>query len=113
MFELFGDIALKRPLMMTDLTKREMRYLKKGQLQVLPSRDRVGRRIFAFSGRPNNQYSAPERYRTLLYLIGVCSEDATTQKLGLVSLQSPKVDPGNKPFGENGMALGSQKFDAL
>jgi len=113
MHELHGDIGLKRPLMMTDLTIREMRYLKKGQMQLLPSRDRVGRRIFAFSGRVDRSFTVREKYRTMMYIFDVCSEDEATQKLGLVGLMSPKIDPGAKPFGENGMALRSTKEDDL
>jgi hypothetical protein len=111
--DLFGDIAFKRPLMLMDLTSREMRYLKKGQMQLLPSRDRVGRRIFAFSGREDRNFTIREKYRTLSYLFDICSEDETTQKLGLVSLQSPKIDPGDKPFGEKGMMLRSEKHEMI
>ena len=113
MHELFGDIAFKRPLAMMDLTSREMRYLKKGQMQLLPSRDRAGRRIFVFSGREDKNFTVREKYRTLSYLVDVCSEDETTQKLGLVSLQSPRLDPGDKPFGEKGMSLRSGRHEML
>jgi len=113
MYDIFGDIAFKRPLMMTDLTNREIRYLKKGQMQLLPSRDRVGRRIFAFSGRTDRNFTFHEKFRTFLYIYDVCSEDEATQKLGLVSLQSPKIDPGVKPFGEEGMALRSERNELL
>ena len=44
-FELHGDIALKRPIRMTDLDREEMSFLRKGHNQVLPVRDRSGRRI--------------------------------------------------------------------
>ena len=113
MHGLFGDIALKRPLMMSDLTIREQRYLKKGQMQLLPARDRAGRRIYSFSGREDKSFTVPEKYRTSMYLIDVCSEDETTQKLGIVSLNSPKIDPGAKPFGEEGMALRPKKYEQL
>eukprot|EP00532_Pseudo-nitzschia_australis_P002961 CAMPEP_0168198778 /NCGR_PEP_ID=MMETSP0139_2-20121125/22003_1 /TAXON_ID=44445 /ORGANISM="Pseudo-nitzschia australis, Strain 10249 10 AB" /LENGTH=732 /DNA_ID=CAMNT_0008123587 /DNA_START=252 /DNA_END=2447 /DNA_ORIENTATION=+ len=112
-YGLFGDVALKRPLMLSDLTKRELRYLKKGQMQLLPSRDRAGRRIFAFSGCEVRNFDVREKYRACVYLHDVCSQDETTQKLGLVSLQSPKIDPGTKPFGEAGMALQKKKHESL
>eukprot|EP00536_Pseudo-nitzschia_multiseries_P005321 jgi/Psemu1/190271/e_gw1.99.55.1 len=91
MYGLFGDIALKRLLMLKDLTKRELQYLKKGQMQLLPNRDRAGRRIFAFSGREDRNFDVHEKYRVSMYLHDVCSEDETTQKLGLVSLNSPRM----------------------
>jgi len=42
---LFGDYALRRPVRLSDFTKEEMRYMRKGRYQVLPNRDRSGRRI--------------------------------------------------------------------
>lgn len=111
--ELFGDVAFRRPLMMTDLTNREQRYLKRGQVQLLPSRDRVGRRIFAFSGREDRNFTMREKCRTMSYLMDVCSEDQSTQKLGLVCLLSLRVDRGDKPLGEKSLALRLEKDESL
>eukprot|EP00537_Pseudo-nitzschia_pungens_P010131 CAMPEP_0172393270 /NCGR_PEP_ID=MMETSP1061-20121228/9188_1 /TAXON_ID=37318 /ORGANISM="Pseudo-nitzschia pungens, Strain cf. pungens" /LENGTH=594 /DNA_ID=CAMNT_0013124301 /DNA_START=74 /DNA_END=1854 /DNA_ORIENTATION=- len=105
LYELFGDIALTRPLALSDLTKRELRYLKKGQMQLLPSRDRAGRRMYAFSGCDDWNYNIREKYRTNVYLIDVLSDDETTQKLGAVTLNAPRVGTGNNPFGFEGMTL--------
>ena len=43
--ELFGDFALRRPIRLSDFTKEEMRYLRNGRFQIMPNRDRSGRRI--------------------------------------------------------------------
>ena len=43
--ELFGEFALRRPIRLSDFTKEEMRYLRKGRFQVMPNRDRSGRRV--------------------------------------------------------------------
>jgi hypothetical protein len=43
----FGEIVLTRPPYLTDLDEASCRYLKEGRVQVLPSRDRSGRRILA------------------------------------------------------------------
>ena len=43
--ELFGEFALRRPIQLSDFTKDEMRYLRKGRNQVMPNRDRSGRRM--------------------------------------------------------------------
>jgi len=112
-YELFHDVAFERPLMLKDLTEREMRYLKKGQIQLLPCRDRSGRRILIYSGRIERNFNAWERFRALMYLTSVASEDETTQKLGLVVVASPKKEPGANPFGENGMALLIEKLEIL
>lgn len=112
---LFGDDSLTRPLELTDLTKRELRYLRKGQMQLLPSRDRAGRRIFAFSGCDDWQFNIREKYRINIYLIDVLSDDITTQKLGAVSLNAPRVryDIGDNPFGFEGMTLRVGKQELL
>jgi len=104
---LFGDTALTRPLALRDLTKREIRYLKKGQMQLLPSRDLAGRRIYAFSGRDDPSFNIREKYRCNVYLYDVQSDDEQTQKLGAVALCAPRVRPhdANHPFGFEGMTL--------
>lgn len=43
--ELFGVYALRRPIRLSDFSKEEIRYMKKGRYQVLPNRDRSGRRV--------------------------------------------------------------------
>ena len=48
--DLFGDYVLRRPIQMTDFTWEEMQVMRHGHLQLLPYRDRSGRRIFAFVG---------------------------------------------------------------
>lgn len=57
-FELYGDIALKRPIRMTDLNREEMSFLRKGYNQVLPVRDRSGRRIMCVV--PNGRDEIPK-----------------------------------------------------
>ena len=45
--DLFGDYALRRPIRISDFTKEETRFMRKGRFQILPNRDRSGRRIVA------------------------------------------------------------------
>ena len=112
---LFGDTSLTRPLEMNDLTKREMRYLRKGQMQLFPSRDRAGRRIYAYSGCDDVTYNIREKYRVNIYLVDVMSDDVTTQKLGGVTINAPRVqyEVGDNPFNFEGMTLRSGKQDLL
>jgi hypothetical protein len=46
--EVYGEYALQRPIQMADFTEAELKEIKCGQLQLLPFRDRSGRRILAF-----------------------------------------------------------------
>jgi hypothetical protein len=50
-YELFGDVALIRPIRFDDLTKDEQNILKEGAQQILPYRDRTGRCIFIRMGK--------------------------------------------------------------
>lgn len=43
--QLFGDFALRRPIVLDDFSKEELRDFRKGLYQFLPFRDRVGRKI--------------------------------------------------------------------
>ena len=46
--DLFGDYALRRPICLSDFTKEELRHMRKGMIQLMPYRDRSGRRIVIF-----------------------------------------------------------------
>lgn len=48
--ELFGDFALRRQIQMSDFSREEMQFFRVGHQQLLPYRDRSGRRIFALVG---------------------------------------------------------------
>ena len=47
--EVYGEYALQRPIRMSDFSHEEMSFLREGGWQLLPYRDRSGRRIFASS----------------------------------------------------------------
>ena len=85
--ESFGEQALLRQLYLSDLSKDEERFLKKGLKQLLPTRDRFGRRIMAHFGSYSNEYTFETRSKVVTYLcFGVLAEDLTTQRNGVVSL---------------------------
>lgn len=48
--EIFGDVALKRPVMLKDFSKDEINAFRTGYQQLLPYRDQSGRRVFACVG---------------------------------------------------------------
>ena len=45
--ELFGEFALEREVRLSDFDGRDIKYLREGEFQFLPFRDRSGRRILA------------------------------------------------------------------
>jgi hypothetical protein len=83
----FGEQALLRQLYLSDLSKEEERFLKKGLKQILPTRDRFGRRLMAHFGSYSDEYPFHLRAKVVTYLcFGVLAEDVTTQRNGVVSL---------------------------
>jgi len=66
-----------------------MKLIKEGRLQLMPSRDRFGRRIVVFVGAYGKGYSHANRFRVCMYTVfQVASDDETTQRNGLVALYS-------------------------
>ena len=59
----FGVVALQRPLYLKDLDKDEQKLLREGRCQLMPSRDRFGRRIIVFFGALGNSQSHRNRVR--------------------------------------------------
>jgi len=83
----FGVQALLRQLFLSDLSKEEERFLKKGFNQILPSRDRFGRRLLTHFGSCGREYPFEVRAKVATYLcFGVLAEDLTTQRNGVVSM---------------------------
>jgi hypothetical protein len=67
----YGDFALMRPLYMTDLGKDELRLLRLGTLQILPTRDRAGRRVAMMIGSMGgDKFSVYCRVRIFWFAVG-------------------------------------------
>jgi hypothetical protein len=54
--ELYGLFALQRKIQLTDFSKHELQILRAGYFQMLPFRDRSGRRVMCKVGDMGNQY---------------------------------------------------------
>jgi hypothetical protein len=59
----YGLESLKRPIQLTDFSKEEMEVLKAGNHQLLPFRDRSGRRIIAVVTDMGLKYPIHDRVR--------------------------------------------------
>ena len=57
--ELFGDYALRRPIRLSDFSKEEIRFMKYGRYQIMPNRDRAGRRVYVMLA----QHGLDPRYK--------------------------------------------------
>ena len=49
-YEYWGNVALERPIRLTDFSKAEIKVFRKGFFQLLPFRDSSGRRVMMFLG---------------------------------------------------------------
>lgn len=65
--EIFGPDTLARSLRLSDLNEDDLRTLKGGAVQILPSRDRSGRLIFF-----QNILGATVQYTSFTSLVGCC-----------------------------------------
>lgn len=90
--ELYGDFALRRQIQMSDLSREEMQYFRVGHIQLLPYRDRSGRRILAFVGGFGIHWALVTRVKILIYIMLAASEDIETQRQGITSI----IWPGTK-----------------
>jgi hypothetical protein len=64
--EAYGPYALTRPILLSDLSRNEMSFLRGGDYQLLPYRDRSGRRILCIVTNNWNDISTKTRVRSLL-----------------------------------------------
>mmetsp|Transcript_10957 Transcript_10957/g.19680 ORF Transcript_10957/g.19680 Transcript_10957/m.19680 type:complete len:550 (-) Transcript_10957:1047-2696(-) len=85
-YDLHGSEALLRPMRLSDFSPVDFKMMKEGVFQVLPGRDRTGRRIMgAFDDIPA-EYPIQTRIRVALYVLMCVAEDIESQRRGLVAI---------------------------
>jgi hypothetical protein len=89
--EIFGDFVAERPIQVSDFCskKGELRALKNSRMQYLPFRDRSGRRILTCVQQAGYESDTILRYKILMYLDWIASEDIETQQRGVVTVAWP------------------------
>lgn len=70
----FGPEALTRPLLFSDLTGAEIDLLRLGHMQLLPTRDRSGRRLINVFGLYRKEHSVASKVRRVGWVCGSFSE---------------------------------------
>lgn len=99
---LFGDHLLQRPIRMSDFNKKESQFIRNGNIQFLPFRDRSGRRVGIFVNPAPYDHDTNEDLlgqshvdrvrhgkiwltaKLFLYMNWVAGDDVDTQRKGLV-----------------------------
>ncbi|KAL3908117.1 MAG: hypothetical protein SGILL_008605 [Bacillariaceae sp.] len=94
----FGPVALLRPLQLSDLDRDAIEFLRAGNNQILPSRDRAGRLVeVCIIDERWFEQEVETRARVLMYTEAVIAEDVETQKNGLVLVICERVSPLRQP----------------
>lgn len=95
LLKLFGRYALERHILLSDFTNEELKVIRKGRVQVLPFRDRSGRRIVILipgAGSLKEKASIDQtkvrdlQVKIFLYVSYVLGRDVDTQRRGIVFL---------------------------
>jgi len=87
--DLFGDYALQRPIRLSDFEEDELQVFRMGNQQLLPFRDRSGRRIITGVEGLAMQFEEALRFKILYYLTWVAGEDFETQLKGVIVIIWP------------------------
>jgi len=89
LLEIFGEFALRRPIQLTDFNREEMQVFRLGLQQLLPYRDRSGRRIYASVGGFGLTTPLLTRVKIIIYLNWAASDDVESQRKGMTSIVWP------------------------
>ena len=93
LLRLFGTYALERPIQISDFTNAELKVIRKGRVQILPFRDRSGRRIaiifpgaeFMKEEESDNRNRVRElQMKIFIYMSYVIGSDTESQRSGIV-----------------------------
>jgi len=90
--ELFGIYALYRPIRLSDFSEYELQKIRLGNLQLLPFRDRSGRRILSIVGNLAMEFDPTLRAKAYFYFWMIASDDIESQQKGVVFLVWPTLD---------------------
>ena len=120
-YETYGEVALRRPLRIDDLqSTEEIDVLKSGHHQLLPFRDRSGRRVLALhrdlslpsaSVLSQSVLSSGPGTKLMLYIWTVLAEDIESQRKGLVVVFWPRYTNTNNTSGATSTTSNSSVSD--
>lgn len=89
--ECFGTFALFRPIRLSDFRNDERRIMQGGWLQVLPFRDRSGRKVFVWVGDLGINNLGLVRIRITIFVLLAGTRDAESQRKGIVTVVWPTL----------------------
>uniref|UniRef100_A0A7S4ENX2 DUF6824 domain-containing protein n=1 Tax=Pseudo-nitzschia australis TaxID=44445 RepID=A0A7S4ENX2_9STRA len=118
LLDIYGEYALRRPIRLTDMSREEMMVLREGTYQLLPYRDRSGRRIYAIVVNSRKDVSRRVLLKVLFYLWFVLSggsdianndiNNIETQRKGAIAVIFPSF--AHKQYNNNSNVMRNIKF---
>jgi len=93
-YRYMGRLGLERPICISDLDAYSLGIMEAGSFQLLPSRDRSGRRIAVRIGPLGLDFISNEKsmMKAILYIFQCLSEDLESQRLGIVMISFPSIN---------------------
>jgi hypothetical protein len=97
------EIVLKRLVEFSDFTKSELKLIRKGYFQVLPFRDRSGRRVLTILGGMSPENDRVGRSKVLFYIMDVLTRnDIESQRKGLIIITEAYMWSSDEDVGTGG-----------
>ncbi|KAL3907286.1 MAG: hypothetical protein SGILL_008936, partial [Bacillariaceae sp.] len=82
--ENFGTCVLQRRVKISDFIEKELKEIKRGDWQLLPFRDRSGRRILAMVGNIGLGMDPVAKFKWFWYLSMLMTDEIETQQKGFI-----------------------------
>ncbi len=92
--DLFGDYICEREMFFSDFNSQEVTMLRNSRSQMLPFRDRTGRRVKVSVGNLNMQMHLKTRWKIAMFFYWQASRDVETQRRGIVIALWPFDEDG-------------------
>ena len=97
------EIALKRLVQFSDFSKSELKLIRKGYFQVLPFRDRSGRRVVTILGGFSPEIDEVGRSKVIFYIMDVLTRnDIESQRKGIIIITEACMWRSDEGAGKNG-----------
>eukprot|EP00531_Pseudo-nitzschia_arenysensis_P001640 CAMPEP_0116142788 /NCGR_PEP_ID=MMETSP0329-20121206/15096_1 /TAXON_ID=697910 /ORGANISM="Pseudo-nitzschia arenysensis, Strain B593" /LENGTH=526 /DNA_ID=CAMNT_0003638049 /DNA_START=47 /DNA_END=1627 /DNA_ORIENTATION=+ len=92
--DIFGDYICEREMFLSDFNSQEVTILRNSRAQMLPFRDRSGRRVMVSVGDLNLHLPLKIRWKICMYFYWQSSSDIVSQRRGIVIALWPFDEDG-------------------
>lgn len=107
--EIFGDYVCEREIVFSDFSSQEATIIRNSRTQMLPFRDKSGRRVLVSVGNANFDIPLMMRLKITFFFYWQSSEDVETQRRGIVIAVWPFDEDGEGETWEKSIRPGMSK----